>query len=80
MIYFIFILLMIYAVILLLRFIFTFTYYKREKERRIFTQGEGSSLFFWYKAPFGAALQGRVLPPPRRGEGTPPYILPEKGA
>ena len=35
MIYFIFILLMIYAVILLLRFIFTFTYYKREKERNI---------------------------------------------
>ena len=23
-------------------------------------------------------MQGRVLPPPRRGEATPPYILPEK--
>ena len=24
-------------------------------------------------------MQGRALPPPRRGEGTPPYILPERG-
>ena len=42
---------------------------KREKERRIFAQGEGSSLFLVIKPPFEAALQGRVLPPSagRRG-------------
>ena len=30
-------------------------------------------------ALFRAALQGGVLPPPRRGEGTPPYSLLVRG-
>ena len=50
MIYFIFILLMIYAVILLLRFIFTFTYYKREKDGRMFA--------YWQEEPATEMQEG----------------------
>ena len=39
----------------------------KEKKEKNFRAGRRFFSLFWYKAPLGAALQGRVLPPPRRG-------------